>query len=183
MDHVLAGGKPVAIGGDETFQDGPTWSPKGDWIAYLVSADARNAQAGLVLVKTPVGVRAPAVPLYKGIPPFVARPQWSPDGDWILCETFEGLRLIPADGLRAPRVISEGQWFAYAWDKDGRRIYGLRATDDLHHFMLVSLDPKTRRRAHHQQQPGRDSAGAAADPGLQPAAQRRIPDVNRQGQV
>ena len=139
---LLAGGKPVAIGGDETFQDGPTWSPKGDWIAYLVSADARNAQAGLVLVKTPVGVRAPAVPLYKGIPPFVARPQWSPDGDWILCETFEGLSLIPADGLRAPRVIGEGQWFAYAWDKDGRRIYGLRPTDDLHHFMLVSLDPK-----------------------------------------
>jgi Tol biopolymer transport system component len=142
---LLAGGKPITIGGDETFQDAPTWSPKGDWIAYL-RADAadRMSRTGLHLVKAQVGARSAPTPVYTaGIPPFVARPQWSPDGEWILCETFEGLTLIAADGVRAPRVISDSRWFAYAWDKDGRRIYGLRATDDLHHFMFVSLDPAT----------------------------------------
>lgn len=140
---LLAGGRPVTTGGDETFQDAPTWSPKGDWIAYLTMTDQTRTQSGLLLAKTRVGVRTAPIPLYKGVPPFVARPQWSPDGDWILCETFDGLTLIAADGVRAPRVISDSRWFAYAWDKDGRRIYGLRPTDDLHHFMFVSLDPAT----------------------------------------
>jgi Tol biopolymer transport system component len=140
---LLAGGRPVAVGGDESFQDAPTWSPKGDWIAYLAMTDATRTQNGLALIKARVGVRSAPILLYKGVPPFVARPQWSSDGDWILCETFDGLTLIAADGVRPPRVISDNRWFAYAWDKDGRRIYGLRPTDDLHHFMFVSLDPAT----------------------------------------
>jgi hypothetical protein len=40
-------------------------------------------------------------------------------------------------------VISDPGWFAYAWDTDGRRIFGLRPTEDQHHFMLVTLDPRT----------------------------------------
>jgi serine/threonine protein kinase len=134
----VAGGKPFTIASDTTFSDAPTWSPKGDWIAYL------NAQEGsLKLVKSPVGGRAAPVILQTGIPAFVARPQWSPDGQWILCETFDGLSLVAADGSGSARVIGGTGWLAYAWDRDSRTAYGLRATDDEHHFALVSVDSKT----------------------------------------
>ncbi len=137
---TLAGGKPFPIGGEETFQDAPAWSPKGDSIAYL----AGGKDEGVVLVKTQVGSRGTAVPLTKfHVPPFVVRPQWSPDGDWILCETFDGLSLIAADGSMQTRVIAETGWMAYAWDGDGRRIYGLRPSEDYHQITLVSIDTKT----------------------------------------
>jgi dipeptidyl aminopeptidase/acylaminoacyl peptidase len=137
----VAGGTPVMLAdGTDVFEDAPTWSPKGDWLAYLAALDEPGS---LTLLKAQVGGRSAPVTLYRnGIPPFIARPQWSPDGNWIVCETLEGLTLVDANATRQPRVISEGGWFAYAWDKDGRRIYGLRTTDDLHHFMLVSVDPQ-----------------------------------------
>ena len=135
----LAGGKPVTIGGSETYQDAPTWSPRGDWIAYLSRLDRPGS---VNLMKAQVGGRSAPIVLYQnGIPPFIARPRWSPDGNWILCETFEGLTLVDANGTRPPRVIGEGGWFTYGWDKEGRHIYGLRTTDDLNHYMLVSVDP------------------------------------------
>jgi serine/threonine protein kinase/Tol biopolymer transport system component len=130
----VSGGTPIPIGGDETFQDAPTWSPDGEWIAYATYDS---------LVKIRVGGGGAPIVLKPDIPSFIARPQWSPDGKWILCETADGLSLIGSDGASA-RVISDPGWFAYAWATDGRRIYGLRPTDaDQHHFMFVSLDVQT----------------------------------------
>jgi eukaryotic-like serine/threonine-protein kinase len=138
-----SGGSPVPIGPDSiTYQDAPTWSPDGEWIAYI-SGGVINKSGLLSLVKSRVGARTESVTVLKSaVPPFVARPQWSPDGASILCETNDGLTIIGADGTGA-RVISGTGWFAYAWTEDGRKIYGLRPTDDGHHFMLVSLDSRT----------------------------------------
>jgi eukaryotic-like serine/threonine-protein kinase len=134
----ISGGTPVPFGGDETYYDAPTWSPDGEWIAYL-----SPSEGNVGLVKARVGGRsAPVVLLKSGVPAFVTRPQWSPDGKWILCETFDGLTQIAADGSRS-QVISDPGWLAFAWEQDSRRIYGLRATDDQHHFMLVTLDSQT----------------------------------------
>ena len=52
------------------------------------------------------------------------------------------MTIVSAEGTDQ-RVISDPGWFAYAWDKDGHRIYGLRPTDDEHHIMLVSVDAQT----------------------------------------
>jgi dipeptidyl aminopeptidase/acylaminoacyl peptidase len=136
----IAGGSPVPLSVDTTtyFHDAATWSPDGEWLAYLSGQDPIN----ITLRKTQVGGRAAPVTLLSGIPPFVARPQWSPDGQWILCETLEGLTMVAPDGTR-PRVIAEPGWFAYAWDRDNRRIFGLRVTEDEHHIMLVSVDVVT----------------------------------------
>ncbi len=138
----VSGGKPFPIGESGTFQDAPTWSPHGDSIAYLVV----GTEGTFSLVKSQVGTRGKAVPLIKtGIPPFVARPQWSSDGNSILCETLEGLSVIAADGSERSRVIAGTGWFAYAWDTDGRRVYGLRASDDEPpKIMFVSVDSQTR---------------------------------------
>ncbi len=101
---AVAGGKPFPIGGAETYQDAPTWSPDNDWIAYLTSSGGGYSS----IVKSQVGTRGNAVVLWKnGVPPLVARPQWSPDGKWILCETTEGLSLIAADGSLRSKVIAD----------------------------------------------------------------------------
>jgi dipeptidyl aminopeptidase/acylaminoacyl peptidase len=135
----ISGGRPVPVPSEATYNDAPTWSPDGEWIVYI---DGKGP--GMMrLVKARVGSLAPPIELLKsGIPPFVTRPQWSPDGKWILCETVDGLMQIATDGS-ATRVISSAGWFAFAWEHDSRRINGLRPTDDLHHFMLVSLDSET----------------------------------------
>ena len=134
---AVAGGKPFPIGGSETFQDAPTWSPHSDWIAYLSSGNGGK----VALVKSRVGDRGVPIPLAKDpVPPFVVRPRWSPDGDWILCETFEGLSIIAVDGSLRSHVIAETGWLAYAWDTDGRRVYGLLPSDDSREFTLVSID-------------------------------------------
>jgi eukaryotic-like serine/threonine-protein kinase len=133
----ISGGTPVPIGGNETYQDAPTWSPDGEWIAYISAGGQKTG-----LVKARVGASGASIVLVSDIPPFVARPQWSPDGRWIVCETAEGLAIVAADATGS-RVIGDPGWFAYAWETDSRRIYGLRPTDDQHHFMLVSLDTQT----------------------------------------
>ena len=136
----ITGGKPFPIGGKETYQDAPTWSPDNDWIAYLIPA----GNGYMSLVKSQVGARGTAVLLSnEGVPPFLARPKWSPDGRWILCETIEGLSLIAADGSLRTKVIGERGWFVYAWSEDGQKVYGLLPSEDLRQIEFVSVDVQT----------------------------------------
>ena len=137
----MSGGKPVPLPGEttSTYQDAPTWSPDGGSIAFVTARKGKT-----MLVKADVGANTPPVELIsEGLPTFLVRPQWSPDGKWILCETEDGLTVVRPDGSER-HTISDTGWLTYAWDRDSRRIYGLRPTDDLHHFMLVSLDMQTR---------------------------------------
>jgi hypothetical protein len=50
--------------------------------------------------------------------------------------------LVDPDG-KDSRVLSEQEWLSYEWAADGRRVYGLRLTDDQQRFMLVMLDVGT----------------------------------------
>ena len=87
-----------------------------------------------------VAVRAPVISQIRHPPVCRAAAMvsgWPVD----LCETLDGLTMVSADG--AARASSATGWLAYAWEPDSRRIYGLRPTDDQHHFMLVSLDAQT----------------------------------------
>ena len=139
----VSGGTPFPVpGGKSTYQDAPTWSPDGGSIAFVMTIE--KSGGGLVLAKAEVGSNAPPVVLIsEGIPGLVARPRWSPDGKWILCETEDGLTVVRPDGTGKQTISDPSPWLTYAWDTDSRRIYGLRPTDDLHHFMLVSLDMQT----------------------------------------
>ncbi len=130
---TLAGGTPVPLTSGDSYQDGPTWSPDGAWVAYINGAK----DAPWTLNKIRVGGSSPTV-ILTGISPF-ARPQWSPDGRWIVCQTPDGLKLIAAEGTET-RTISAADWMAYAWGTDGAKVYGLKTADDLHHFLFASVD-------------------------------------------
>jgi Tol biopolymer transport system component len=132
------GGTPVPLGGAAGLQDAPSWSPDGEWLAFVAGRVGEWS-----LVKTRVGGSAMAAQvLQTGIPPYVSRPQWSPNGRWIACETSEGLTLVSADG-QGTRMVGEPGWLAYGWSADSRHLYGLRPTEDQHHIMLVQLDANT----------------------------------------
>jgi Tol biopolymer transport system component len=138
----IAGGSPVPLPA-EGDEDAPTWSPDGEWIAFIEFA--QNA-----LLKVRVGEAASAAVVLKAGtgklgPDDHARPRWSPKGRLISCQQAEGLVLMSDDGKES-RVLSEDDWVAYDWSADGTTIYGLQATEDLHHFMLVSLDVATGKR-------------------------------------
>jgi serine/threonine protein kinase/Tol biopolymer transport system component len=135
----VSGGKPVPVASEGTYQDAPTWSPDGSSIAFVTT---RGNQP--LVVKTDVGANAPpTILISEHVPGFLARPQWSPDGKWILCETLDGLTIVTPNGANK-QIISDRGWLTYAWDRDSRRIFGLRPTDDSHDFMFVSLDLQTR---------------------------------------
>jgi serine/threonine protein kinase/Tol biopolymer transport system component len=142
---TLAGGSPVRLttSAPDVYQDAPTWSPDGEWLAFVAAegdAPADGPDAGRwSLVKTRFGSgAAPRIRLASGVAPF-ARPQWSPDGRWIACLMMDGLTLVSADGKDA-KIISDTDWIAYGWSIDSARVFGMRPADDLHHLTLVSLD-------------------------------------------
>ena len=117
-----AGGTPVTLEGDSGYQDASSWSPDGQSTAFIA---VKAGDWSLVKARVGGGALAPVV-LKTGIPPYVARPQSSPDGQWIACETTEGLTLVSPDGLSS-RVISDRGWLAYGWAGDSFRLYGSAA--------------------------------------------------------
>jgi serine/threonine protein kinase len=132
----LDGSQPIKLvaGDGDHFQDAPTWSADGNWIAY-VGLSATH----FTLAKVQKGGQ-PKVIKYEVTPS--TRPQWSPDNRWIACETPQGLTLISPDGS-GERVIGETGWFAYGWSADASHVYGLRQSDDTRRLMLTSIDVKT----------------------------------------
>jgi serine/threonine protein kinase len=131
---------PSDIGG--RYQDGPTWSDDGNWIAYLQGVP--GGQWKLVKTRVGLGGTDQAMILAGDIQP-LSRPDWSPDGKLILFDSVDGLAVVPSGG-GDPRVVSSEPWFAHTWSFDSRTILGLRESDSRQrHFMLVALDVATTR--------------------------------------
>jgi serine/threonine protein kinase len=122
--------------GGQSFQDAPSWSPDGAWLAFVVGMN--NGQAHLM--KGRIGT-SELITLSREVLQF-SRPEWSPDGRQILFASNDGLALIGADG-GTPRVISEEIWFAHTWSADSRAVYGLREAAVDRHFMLAAIDVAT----------------------------------------
>ena len=123
------------------YNSGPTWSPNGQQIAVALSTPE-----GWSLAVAPVGVNAAPTVVYRDVWPF-SRPQWSPDGRWIACNTSKGLTLIAPDG-KTTRVLDEDLWNVHGWSKNSGTVYGIkRDPEDPHRLMLVAADVA---RAHVQ---------------------------------
>lgn len=136
---TLAGGTPVQLPDLKGTNTAPTWSGDGEWIAF-----ALGNPEGWSLAKARVGVRATPVIIRDKIAPFT-HPTWSPDNRWIACNTPEGMTLIAPDG-KSSRVLDEDLWHVFGWAADSASLYGIKQDpDDLHRFILVALDVRTRR--------------------------------------
>jgi eukaryotic-like serine/threonine-protein kinase len=135
----VAGGPPVRLVPPGGYQDQPSWSPDGAWIAYA----ATSARTGLAssLVKMRVGARTPPEVLAEGLRADT-QIQWSPDGKWIAFSSVNGLSVVSPDG-KSMHVIQEEHWMGFAWSEDSQRLYGIRQSDDFKHLSFTSVDLKT----------------------------------------
>jgi Tol biopolymer transport system component len=131
---AVAGGPAVQLATDDAYQDAPTWSPDGNWIAFVFR---RHTQWGLA--KARVGGGAPAV-LKEGVV-YPSNPRWSPTGEWITAETRDGFSIVSADGATT-RVLSDEAPLVHGWSQDGKHIYGIRPADG-GRLQLVAFDLAT----------------------------------------
>jgi len=128
---AVAGGPAVQLVLDDSYQDAPTWSPDGNWIAYSTSRDGRRA-----LAKVRVGAGEPPLVLKDGIV-YPSNPKWSPNGSLITCETPEGFSVVSADGKES-RALAEDAPLAHAWSADSRSLYAVQG-ENLR-LQLVAID-------------------------------------------
>lgn len=139
------GGAPIRLASGDVYQDAPTWSPEGDWVAFVQALGGKWD-----LVKAQPGRTADVIARDAVVP--ASRPQWSPNGEWIAFQSPAGLSLIRPDGT-GRRLISElfpngelsqsvnEDWLTFAWNPTDNQLYGLRRDDDRVHVSLAALNP------------------------------------------
>jgi eukaryotic-like serine/threonine-protein kinase len=138
----VTGGAPVRLtslpsGGQRPWRDAPTWSPDGEWIAYI-----NNDSGTPTLIKVRFG-SSESVELLRGSAIPFSRPAWSPDGQWIATLTEQGLVRVPADGGPAEPISAE-QVIAMTWRPGGRQIVALTESETPGHFAMVEFDTQTK---------------------------------------
>jgi Tol biopolymer transport system component len=133
----VSGGSAVRLTDDDgTGQFGPTWSPDGNWIAFL-----QISGPSLKLVKSRVGGREAPTVLSEQLGEIeVSNPRWSPKGDWITLNTLKGFGLMSPDG-KTFRELNTHTYQRNAWSKDGGMLYGMRMLNN--ETFLCSIDAQT----------------------------------------
>lgn len=127
---AVAGGAPIRATHDDERggEFGGTWSPDGAWFVYYAVRDTK-----LELVKIKTSGEAVPVLLKDGVSETDDVPDWSPSSDWIRYANL----LISPDG-KSERSLRQHPAAYYAFSKDGKLLYGLRAQGEKQ--LLFSID-------------------------------------------
>jgi Tol biopolymer transport system component len=115
-----SGSQPVRItSGATSLETSPTWSPDGQWIAFLhLTGD--TLRLGKV---HPGSGEAPVDIAAAGSEPL---PVWSPTGDWIAAADPDfAIMLVSPDG-KQQRKFPGGDGGPLAWSRDGKTLYHVR---------------------------------------------------------
>ena len=117
------------------YQDAPSWSPDGQWIAFNES-DGK----GSFLRKIRVGSKEAVTLTNQMAGNTFSQTQWSPDGRVIACQLRDGLSLVSAETgditlLNANEVVLQ-----ITWAPDGRSLFALTESEEVGHFQLIELD-------------------------------------------
>ena len=112
----VSGGAPVrVITGSKELEVSPTWSPDGNWIAFV-----RLVGNSLQLSKVRPG--SGEAPVDLGAVESSPVPAWSPTGEWIAAFSAKGkVTLFGPDG-KEPRTL-EGDAGPFAWSRNGKTLY------------------------------------------------------------
>jgi Tol biopolymer transport system component len=95
-----------------------SWSPKGDWLAYVQNWSDETLEGQISLVR-PDGEEAHTV--VRG-----DAPDWAPDGKQLVYVHNRSIWTIGADGEDAKMIIPNGH--SPAWSRDGKQIAFMRET-------------------------------------------------------
>jgi eukaryotic-like serine/threonine-protein kinase len=135
-----SGGTPISnplLEDPREYQDSPSWSPDGEWVAYLGYATERRP----IVKKIRVGTQETSI-LFTGDLPSFSRIAWSPDGQWLAFQAADGLVRVHSGGGR-PEVISNSSPIDFTWAPNGRSIHALVDSETFGHFALVEIDAVT----------------------------------------
>ncbi len=136
----VAGGPPVYLT-TGVLLAGHSWSPDGEWIAFV-----EKSTEGFWLAKTRSGGAGETVKLSQAVSSATAAMDshslgWSPMGDWISYPTLDGLSIVSPDG-KTTRLLDKPNPLVGGWSKDGQTIYGIFQRED-RHSVLAGIDIKT----------------------------------------
>ena len=132
---------PIA---NNVIQVAHTWSPDGQWVAFLRTEGGTQRLEKI----RPVAGATPVV-LVKAAPFVDQHPQyrmieWSPAGDGIAYQSADGMSMISPDG-NTVRKLTARNLLAFAFSKDGAVVYGIvhNTTGVGAQWQLYSIDVKT----------------------------------------
>jgi Tol biopolymer transport system component len=94
-----------------------SWSPKGDWLAYVQDWSEETLEGQITLVR-PDGTDVRR--LVKG-----DAPEWAPDGEHLVYVHNGNIWTIGRNGEGATRIVPNGH--SPAWSRDGEQIAFMRA--------------------------------------------------------
>jgi Tol biopolymer transport system component len=114
----------LAVGEVGTALDHPTWSPDGQRVAFVARREAENGVESILYTVSTTGDK-PAT-LYASVENPAFYMYWSPDSRYISFLTQEdtdlALRLAPANGSEAARVLERGAPFYWSWSPDSQEM-------------------------------------------------------------
>jgi len=165
--------RKITNAGDGAYYDGPTWSPRGDRLAFAGSIcdDCPDLDSRLYVVSLRNRV---ITPIDLSVTP-ATRPSWSPRGPVLafIGGTETAVDRVRIDGTGITTIVGGGTHDKAVWSPEGRRIaYTLQQPNGKWDIYVADLARHTERALTH-------TAGSEEQPAWSPDGKRIV--FSRQG--